>query len=55
MEGGNSLEIIELINTITTSLDLFTGMVELVNKGDFKVGVFLLGCVSLTPQKKGKN
>jgi len=55
MEGGNRLEIIELLNTINTSLDLFGGMVELVNKEDFKVGVFLFGCVNLSPQKKEKN
>lgn len=55
MEGGNRLEIIELLNTVNTTLDLFGGMVELVKEENLKVGVFLFGCVSLSPLKKEKN
>jgi hypothetical protein len=50
MEGVTVLEIIELLNTVNTSIEFFGHMVELSE--DFKVGIFFFGILNVSPQKQ---
>lgn len=42
---------LELLNTITTLLDLTEKLMVLSNE-DFKIGIALFGCFNVTPKNK---